>query len=343
MNNLLGHTLDSLEKLIVDIGEKPYRAGQIFDWLYVRDTFDPADMSNLPLSLREKLAGEFKPMSIKPVEIIKSIDNCGKILFKSDDVEIETVAIFADDGRTTFCLSTQAGCPIGCTFCATGQMGFKRNLTAAEMVAQVLLMQKETTRPDNIVLMGMGEGLLNLDEMDKFLRIISEPKGYALSERRITLSTAGLMDELARFHDIHPKVEIAISLNAVDNITRKKLMPYSKLASYDEILDGVDRFDCDVTLEYVLLRGINDSFRNAEKLANDLAYSYNVKVNLIRYNKTDGEFSTPPTKDVLEFQRILRKRDVRCFIRKSLGSDISAACGQLAGKSNLPEDKNSGD
>ena len=342
MNNLLDHTLDSLENLLVDFGEQSYRAEQIFDWLYLKNIFDPADMNNLPLSLRETLVNEFSAFCLKPVEIIRSIDNCGKILFKNDDVEIETVAIFADDGRTTFCLSTQAGCPIGCTFCATGQMGFKRNLKASEIVAQVLLTQKETRRPDNIVLMGMGEGLMNYDEVDKFIRIISEPKGYALSERRITLSTAGLIDELERFHDIHPKVELAISLNAADDATRKELMPSSKLASFTEIIKAIEQFDFDITLEYVLLRGINDSLRDAEKLANALANSRNVKVNLIRYNKTNGEFASPGMKDVQAFQRIIRKRNVRCFIRKSHGSDISAACGQLAGKSNLSANKDSG-
>lgn len=335
MDNLLDHTLDSLRNLIVASGEKLFRAEQIFEWLYVRGVYNPADMTNLPLSLRETLSNKFSPMPLIPVEVTRSIDDCGKILFAADDVEIETVAIFAEDRRSTFCLSTQAGCPMGCAFCATGKMGFKRNLKASEMVAQVLLTQNETRRPDNIVLMGMGEGLMNFDEVDKFVGIISEPKGYALSERRITLSTAGLMDELKRFHDLHPKVELAISLNAADDATRKRLMPSGKLTSFTRIINAIEQFDCDITLEYVLLRGINDSKKDAEILADALCKIRDVKINLIRFNETGGEFAAPAKESVLEFQRIIRDRNVRCFIRKSLGADISAACGQLAGKRNL--------
>jgi len=335
MDNLLDHTLDTLGHFIVDFGERYFRAEQIFEWLYVRGVYNPADMTNLPLPLREALSNEFSSMPLVPVEVTRSSDDCRKILFAADDVEIETVAIIADSGRATFCLSTQAGCPIGCTFCATGNMGFKRNLKASEITAQVLITQNETRRPDNIVLMGMGEGLLNFDEVDKFVGIMSEPKGYALSERRITLSTAGLMDELKRFHELHPKVELAISLNAADDATRKKLMPSGKLSPFTQIINAIEQFDCDITLEYVLLRGINDSKKDAEKLAAALCNIHNVKINLIRFNETDGKFTAPDKKSVLEFQRIIRKRNVRCFIRKSLGADISAACGQLAGKRNL--------
>ncbi|MFH1515455.1 MAG: 23S rRNA (adenine(2503)-C(2))-methyltransferase RlmN, partial [bacterium] len=177
---------------------------------------------------------------------------------------------------------------------------------------------------------------LNFDEVDKFLKIISEPKGYAFSERRITLSTAGFLDELFYFHELHPRVELAISLNASDDRTRRKLMPNSRLASFSEIIEAIGEFDCYITLEYVLLSGINDSEKDAMRLSGKLKKIPNVMVNLIPFNKTSGDYDSPKWDSVHAFQNILKASDIQCFIRKSRGSEIMAACGQLAtGKSRV--------
>lgn len=330
--NLFDHTLESLREFITDLDMEAFRAEQIFNWVYVRNVFNPEEMTDLPKSFRQAISGDFLELPVKCDHIQRADDNCCKILFDVKGGKVESVAIPTSDDRITFCLSTQAGCPIGCLFCATGDMGFRRNLSASEIVSQVLLLQDETHRPDNLVLMGMGEGLLNFDEVHKFIKIISEPKGYALSERRITLSTAGFMEDLFRFHELHPKIELAISLNASDDKTRRKLMPHPKLATFREIIEAIPTFDCNITLEYVLLEGINNSERDAIGLAGKLRKMRNVKINLIPYNKTSGNYESPTWESVLAFQNILRNSNIQCFIRKSRGSEIMAACGQLAGR-----------
>lgn len=332
MEHILDLTLDSLRKLITEWDEKPFRADQIFEWIYKRSTLDPELMVNLPKNLRDHMSAEIRHNPIQVQQMLKSSDGSIKLLFKSKDSLFEAVAMPSDDSRTTFCLSTQYGCAIGCKFCETGTIGFKRDLTASEIVSQVLELEKHSGRPDNIVLMGMGEALLNIKAVEKFIGIISDKKGYALSRRRITLSTAGLMKDLLEFHRLNPQVELAISLNGPDEKTRRLTMPNKNLAGFREIIETVKQIDSDVTLEYVLLDGINSSRQDAESLAKSLKGIKNVKVNLIRYNATSREYSSPNREKALAFQDILRASGIICFMRKSMGSDISAACGQLAGR-----------
>jgi len=287
-------------------------------------------MSNLPKALRTLLETSFLPNPLKMIGLEKSKDGSIKVLLEgSKGSRIESVAISSDAERVTYCLSTQVGCPLGCLFCATGKMGFKRNLKAGEIVSQVFHLERNSSRPQNIVLMGMGESLLNLPEVDRFINIISEPKGYALSERRITLSTAGFMNELFQFHKHHPKVELAISLNASNDEIRRHLMPNPKLSSFSDIIKAIPSFECDMTLEYVLLDKINDSRKDAEQLLSAIRRIGNIKVNLIRYNPTGTGFKKPSEEKVLGFQKVLTDAGIKCFIRRSLGADISGACGQL--------------
>jgi 23S rRNA (adenine2503-C2)-methyltransferase len=332
MEYILDYTLDSLKELLASWDEKPFRADQIFEWIYKRSTLNPQLMINLPQSLRDRMSAEIRHNPIQVQQILRSSDGSIKVLFKSKDAFFEAVTMPAEDTRNTFCLSVQYGCAIGCKFCETGTMGFKRNLTAAEIAYQVLELEKQSGRPDNIVLMGMGEALLNFQAVDQFINTISDKKGYELSRRRITLSTAGLMKELLEFHKIHPQVELAISLNAPDEKIRRLIMPNNNLAGFKEIIETVKRLDCDVTLEYVLLEGINSAKQNAESLAKSLKGIKNAKVNLIRYNATSREFTSPSREKTVAFQDILRAAGIVCFMRKSMGSDISAACGQLAGR-----------
>jgi len=331
MKSLLDITLNELSEFLAGAGEKPYRASQIFDWIYQKGIDKFSGMSNLPKMLRTLLESSFLPNPLKLIDLKTSKDGSIKALLEgTNGMRIESVALTSDVERVTFCISTQAGCPMGCLFCATGKMGFKRNLKAGEMVSEVLHLERNSSRPQNIVLMGMGESLLNLPEVDRFIRIITESKGYALSERRITLSTAGLISELRQFNKLHPKVELAISLNASNDETRKRLMPNPKLSSFSEIINAIPGFDCDITLEYVLLDKINDSRKDAEQLVTAIRKIRNVKVNLIRYNKTGTEFRKPPEEKVLGFQKVLTEAGMKCFIRRSLGAEISGACGQLA-------------
>jgi 23S rRNA (adenine2503-C2)-methyltransferase len=332
MEHILDYTLDSLKKLLSGWDEKPFRADQIFEWIYKRSTLDPQLMANIPKHLRDRMSAEIRHNPIQVQQVLRSSDGSIKVLFKSKDASFEAVTMPSEDSRNTFCLSTQFGCAIGCKFCETGTIGFKRNLTAAEIVSQVLELEKQSGRPDNIVLMGMGEALLNFQSVDQFIGTISDKKGYGLSRRRITLSTAGLVKELLEFHKIHPQVELAISLNGPDEKTRRLIMPNNNLAGFREIMETIRRIDSDVTLEYVLLEGINSSKQDAESLAKSLKGIKNAKVNLIRYNATSREFSSPSREKALAFQDVLRASGIICFMRKSMGSDISAACGQMAGR-----------
>lgn len=331
MQSILDYTLDDLIEFLSESKEKTFRADQVFDWVYRKKVFMPASMSNLPKAFREHLEKSMQPFPLKILKLVASRDGSRKALLEcGDGLKIEAVSLPSEDGRTTFCLSTQVGCALGCVFCATGAMGFKRNLTAGEIISQVLLLESKSNRPSNLVLMGMGEGLLNFQEVEKFIKIISEPQGYALSERRITLSTAGLIPELMRFHEAHPKVEIAISLNASDSETRKKLMPHRKLTDFSEIMNTINSIDFDITLEYVLLENVNDTKKDASRLSKMIKIKNHVKVNLIRYNNAIRGFRAPDENKIMEFQNVLREAGIRCFIRKSLGDDINAACGQLS-------------
>ncbi len=335
---LIGLTQSDLERFFAEIGERPFRAKQILKWIYrfrLRD-FEP--MSDMPIPLRVKLAESCAIGRLRIAGKISSRDGATKLLFRLDDgASVEAVHIPAED-RHTACLSTQVGCALGCSFCATGTMGFIRNLTAAEIVGQFLGIEEALdVKLTNVVLMGMGEPLLNLGAVIPALDLFSDDNALALGHRRVTLSTVGIPAKIDELLDSGMKPKLAISLSAPDDALRARLMPSAaKIAPIGEILRAASRYANLTarwfTVEYVLLRGVNDSLAHADKLS-ALLLELPCKVNLIRYNEVAGlGFKAPEDDTVDRFIGYLCAAGLTATIRQSKGDNISAACGQLASK-----------
>jgi 23S rRNA (adenine2503-C2)-methyltransferase len=318
------------------IGEEPFRANQLFNWIYKKNTADFDKMLNISRESRKKFSEIFFISSFRSSEEFRSSDGTIKFRFGLDDgYFIESVYI-PEEKRNTLCISTQVGCPLGCKFCLTGEMGFKRNLSVSEMVNEVMSVKERTGRDriTNIVLMGMGEPLLNYENVKKFINILIASEGLAFAKRKVTLSTSGILPELEKFIK-EVDVSLSISLNAPDDETRSRIMPINRKFPLKEILRAASLYPevhkRMVTFEYVLIKGINDSLKQAEKLAS-LLKGLRCKINLIPYNENPySEFKRPADETVLAFQEILKKHNYTATIRKSRGQDISAACGQLGG------------
>ncbi|MFZ5993784.1 MAG: 23S rRNA (adenine(2503)-C(2))-methyltransferase RlmN [Thermodesulfobacteriota bacterium] len=345
-------TLPELEDWVLSAGLERFRAGQIFRWLWRSNVTSFDQMTNLSRELREKLSGLSYISHLHPKEIERSQDGTQKFLFAlSDGNHIESVLI-PEKGHYTLCLSSQAGCAMGCRFCLTGKGGFKRNLKTSEIVNQVLAVQStllpgekpstssasggdEDAAPGgltNLVFMGMGEPLANYENLLKGLRILLASDGCGFSSRRVTVSTCGLVPQMDRLgKDI--TVNLAVSLHAPDNKTRNFLMPINRTYPLEVLIDACRRFPLPqrrmITFEYLLIYGVNDAPEQAQALAR-LLKNVRAKINLIPFNAYPGsEFKPPPSERVLAFQQILIKNHYTTIIRHSKGADISAACGQL--------------
>jgi len=325
-----------LEHALVARGHPRFRAQQVFQWLYRRGMTDPAAMLDLPSELRRELADCFDVRTPQIVSRERSTDGTEKFLLRlADDRRIESVFI-PDSPGPTFCISTQVGCAVGCTFCLTGRMGLVRHLTAGEIAGQVRVLRQALalgTVPFNIVLMGMGEPLHNYDETMRALRILADPHGLAIPMRRVTLSTIGLVPALEQLAREPLMPNLAISLHAVTDEQRAALVPIARKYALEDILKTCRRFPLKkrarITFEYVLLAGVNDSPAHARTLAKRLA-GLKAKVNLIPLNAAAGiPFERPEDEVVNRFARILAERGVTVSVRKSRGRDIRAACGQL--------------
>ncbi|MDQ7837285.1 MAG: 23S rRNA (adenine(2503)-C(2))-methyltransferase RlmN [Thermodesulfobacteriota bacterium] len=328
-------TLPELESWVLSAGLERFRAGQIFRWLWRSDVTSFDQMTDLGKELREKLL-EFSYIShLHTKEIERSQDGTQKFLFAlSDGNHIESVLI-PEKGHYTLCLSSQAGCAMGCRFCLTGRGGFKRNLKAPEIVSQVLAVQRTLLPGEkltNLVFMGMGEPLANYENVLKSLQILLADKGCGFSSRRVTVSTCGLVPQMEKLgKDI--TVNLAVSLHAPDNETRSFLMPINRTYPLEVLIEACRRFPLPqrrmITFEYLLINGVNDSPEQARALAKLLRDS-RAKINLIPFNAYPGsEFKPPPPEKILAFQQILIKNHYTTMIRQSKGADISAACGQL--------------
>ena len=313
-----------------------FRATQLYDAVYRQRVADVGGISNLPKQLRERLAAEF-PMGLPTVERrYLSTDGTSRYLLKlSDGKTVETVWMPAEAGadRATICISSQVGCPVDCKFCLTALMGLERHLTAGEIVGQVLV-AAGTAPVDrlNIVMMGQGEPLLNLANVLKASRLLMDPAGMALSPRRITLSTSGIIPKIAELGQAALRPKLAISLNASNEEQRQALMPISRKYHLKDLMEACRAYPLrpweKLTFEYVLLRGVNDTDADARRVVQLLA-RLNAKVNLIALNPGPGiPFQTPDAARVASFQAIIR-RSLPCFIRKPRGLDVYAACGQL--------------
>lgn len=331
-------TLGELEEFMISGGEKSYRARQISKWVFERGVSDFALMTDLGKELRERLSAISRITVLRHTGSQSSSDGTVKFLYGLDDgLAVESVWI-PDGKRRTLCVSTQAGCKLNCAFCLTGKNGFRRNLRAAEIVDQVI--QSRAAAPDgrvtNVVLMGMGEPLDNYDNTLRALRVMTEPDYHLIGARKITLSTAGVAPGIRRLGEDFPGVKLAVSLNSCDDAVRSRIMPINKKYPLAELRKALAAFPLPkgkrITLEYVLLSGVNDSAEDAQNLAS-FARGLKTKINLIPFNQcAELPYESPPRKTVENFQKLLTDSGFSVFIRASRGGDILAACGQLAGE-----------
>ena len=337
--NLKDLTLPEMEELAVSLGKKPFSGRQLFKWIFRYGLTDFEGMTDLSKEFRGHLDQDYYIGHLEIAQKAESTDGTVKTLWRThDNLYIESVLI-PDDDRLTLCISTQAGCPLGCTFCATGKLGFKRNLTSGEIYDQHLLTRlalPEDMKITNIVFMGMGEPLLNYDNLLKACDILTDQLGAGIASRKITVSTVGLVNGINRLADERPKLNLAISLHSAIEETRKKLIPIASKNPLDKICEAALHFanvsDNRVTFEYLLIKGVNDSIKDAKALAS-FVYGMPCKINLIIYNPVPGiEFKRPADDNIEAFREYLLPRAPTVTVRKSKGVDIAAACGQLAGK-----------
>jgi 23S rRNA (adenine2503-C2)-methyltransferase len=332
--DLKGMACEELEGYFAARGEPRYRARQVFAWLHRRGARSFDEMTDLPVRLRADLSGGAGLFSLRPADERRSADGTVKLVFlAADRSRVETVRI-PEEGHVTLCVSTQVGCAMGCTFCATGRMGFVRNLAVAEIVDQVYLAEAAGGRISNVVLMGMGEPLHNLEEVTRALSILLHPLGRNLSRRHVTLSTAGLAPALAELGR-RQVVNLAVSLNATTDGVRDRLMPINRKHPIAELLAACRGFPLPptrrLTFEYVLLAGVNDSLEDARRLVS-LLRPLRAKVNVIPFNEVAGiDFRRPANEHVLAFRDVLVEGRLSAFVRDPRGADIAAACGQLGG------------
>jgi 23S rRNA (adenine2503-C2)-methyltransferase len=343
--DLLGKSAEELRALAASWEEPSYRGNQIYHALYAERRFDAGQMTNLPATLRERLAAEAEIRLPRIARKYQSNDGSVRYLFSlagDDAPPVQVESVFMPDPREearrqTICISTQAGCAVDCHFCLTAVLGLKRNLSAGEIVGQVLVAledQRANLQPQtNVVLMGQGEPLLNFDAVMACVRILLDPEGVGLSARRVTLSTSGIVpgiDQLAA-EPVRPK--LAISLNASTDEQRDAIMPINKKYPLAALLDACRRYPLrnweHLTFEYVLLGGFNDLPEDARRVAKLLA-NIRAKVNLIPWNPGELPYKPPTQASVEEFRGVLDEKGVPAFVRYSRGQDIMAACGQLA-------------
>jgi 23S rRNA (adenine2503-C2)-methyltransferase len=334
--------LPELTTFVAGLGEKPFRARQLFKWLHQRGVTSFDEMTDLSKALRERLKAEARLVTVEKDLEQRSVDGTIKYRFKTHDGKLIESVYMPSADRKTLCVSTQVGCAMGCKFCATATLGLQRNLTPSEIVAQVHAVNREVRanekleklRPlTNLVFMGMGEPLHNFENLKVALGLLQSEDGHQFSARHITVSTVGLVPMIERFA-AETDVKLAISLNASNDETRDRIMPVNKKWKIADLMNAVRAFPMKygrrVTFEYVLMSGVNDSDVNAGELA-ELLRGLPVKVNLIQYNENPGlGFNTTQDTRAVTFQKLLEQAEVPAFIRANRGRDIAAACGQLA-------------
>ncbi len=330
-------TLEEFEKEITALGQPRYRARQVFKWVYQKGITSWAEATDLPLAFRRLLEAHFKLRAVELETSQESRDGTRKFLFRLDDGHlIETVLIPARK-RQTLCLSTQVGCKFGCLFCASGLPGFVRQLSAAEITGQVLFLRHDfDVALTNFVFMGMGEPLDNFPAVSRAIKIMNSPEGMGIAARRITVSTCGLVPGIKKLAELGLQVNLSLSLHAANDDLRRKLLPIARKYPLEEVLAAceayVERSGRLMTLEYVLLAGVNDSSSDAAGLAR-IARRLRAKINLIPFSPFPGLRFRPPSEESIQnFKRWLEEKAVRVTVRQSKGLDIQAACGQLAGR-----------
>ena len=338
---LLGKSVDELRAALASLGEPAYRGAQIYHALYAERRFDFAAMTNLPATLRARLAAEARITLPRIVKRYHSADGAVRYLLALENdagppTNIEAV-FMPETSRQTICISTQAGCPVNCHFCLTAQLGLVRNLTAGEIVGQVLVPLEENSAKlagqTNVVLMGQGEPLLNYEAVMHAVRLLLDANGVALSPKHVTLSTSGIVPGIERLAQEKVRPKLAVSLNASSDEQRNAIMPINRKYPLAALLEACRRYPLrpweQLTFEYVLLGGFNDSPEDARRVAK-LVANLRAKVNLIPWNPGELPYQSPEPERVEEFRRILADKGVLALVRYSRGQDIMAACGQLA-------------
>ena len=335
LKDIKSYNLKELKEELTKMGEKPFRAGQIYRWLHVETVRSFDEMTNISKSLREKLSSEYEIRNVNQIQVlISKIDGTRKYIseIKGGSV-IESVLMRYHHGNSV-CISTQSGCRMGCKFCASTLNGLDRNLTPSEMLDEIYSIERDINeKVSNIVLMGSGEPLDNFDNVTKFIEMITDENGKNLSQRNITLSTCGIVPNIKRLADMHPQITLALSLHASDDETRKQLMPIAYKYSINEILDACvyyfNKTKRRITFEYSLVAGVNDNTEEALKLVS-LVKGINCHVNLIPVNPIKERKMTQPDKAAVQhFKSILEKNKINVTIRREMGRDINGACGQL--------------
>ena len=341
--NLLGFDRESLEQFFISIGEQGFRASQLLKWMHQQGVLDFAEMTNLSKTLRLKLAQSCELILPKIIEDKLSVDGTRKWLLQVPGKSAIEMVFIPEESRGTLCVSSQVGCTLDCSFCATGKQGYNRDLTTAEIIGQVWLAKKllaEQYQTDariisNIVMMGMGEPLMNFDNVVKAMRIMQDDYCYGLSRRRITLSTAGVVPKIDALKESCP-VSLAVSLHAPNDALRNQLVPLNRKYPIKELIAACNRYVADaprarITFEYVMLEQVNDELEHAKQLVG-LMSSVPGKVNLIPFNTFDGiDFTRSSNARINRFRDILHAAGVIVTVRRTRGDDIEAACGQLAG------------
>ncbi|MBK6796603.1 MAG: 23S rRNA (adenine(2503)-C(2))-methyltransferase RlmN [Acidobacteria bacterium] len=343
MEILLGKTEVELIEFVKTLGEAPFRGKQLYQSIYGRRMLDFEGMTELSKSFREKLRAAATVTETRIENVFYSSDGTRRYLLKlGDDKEVEAV-FMPDERRDTICISSQVGCAVGCKFCMTAQLGIKRNMTAGEIVSQVIVVLNEVYGPaaelphkTNLVFMGMGESFLNYQEVMNSIRLMADEKGLGISPKRMTVSTSGIVPRIYDFarESVRPRIAISLS-SAIDEI-RDDLMPINRKYRLDELIEACREYPLSdrerLTFEYVMLDGVNDSDQDARRLVR-LLNGIKAKVNLIPHNPApELPFRASPVERILAFQKILIDGDVPAFIRRPRGQDISAACGQLAAR-----------
>ena len=336
MENIKDYTLSALTEWFTQRGEKPFRARQVFQWLYQRRVADFQEMTDLSRGLREELAAHFSLGALERADVRESSDGSRKYALRLGDGRLIETVLMPNNTHHTVCVSTQVGCAMGCDFCMTARMGLVRNLSAGEIVQQIVEVAGDVAPGSfvrNVVFMGMGEPLHNYDNLIAALEILSDDHGFGFSHRRLTVSTVGLVPDIRRFAREKVRANLAVSLNAANDEVRTRLMPVNRRWPIAALLDACREIPVGnrhrITFEYVLIRGVNDDLADARRLVK-LLHGLKCKVNLIPYNAGPGSDYQPPAPEhARAFQEALLRRGLLTTLRISKGQDIQAACGQL--------------
>ena len=337
--NLKNHARPALREFFANEGIPAYRADQVLCWIYGRGVDDIHAMTDLPVHLRESLAEDWRCRALEVREMMTSADGTKKLVLEAEDGSLLEAVLIPEERRNTLCVSTQVGCPLACSFCATGKMGLKRNLVVSEIIDQLMRAREILSDEEaisNVVFMGMGEPLLNLDAVRESIEIFTDPKGLGMAPRRITVSTSGIVPQIRPLLEIGP-INLAISLHATTDEVRDELVPLNKRFPLETLLGALRSEELisrkrPVFFEYTLMKDTNDSLEDARRLSRLLA-GIPSKVNLIPMNPHPDSDHEPPSRETCDaFAAELHELGIRVTLRRSRGRDIEAACGQLAAR-----------